>query len=111
MMAFVDRTYTISLSCPYNSSCINIYTADDFHGKLGHSNLLIQKLLSPFLTYLLLCCEIYNLRIVNHPGQELFFSVFKQQSEVLLLPGVLCCYYIMYLTLLNNVCLVLYESF
>lgn len=60
MMAFVDRIYTIYLSCPYNFSCITIYTADDFHGKLGHPNLLIQKLLGPFLICLL-CCEIYNL--------------------------------------------------
>jgi len=51
-MAFVDRIYTIYPSCPYNFSCTAIYTADDFHGKLGHSNLLIQKLLGPFLTYI-----------------------------------------------------------
>lgn len=46
---------------PYNFFCITIYTADDFHGKLGHSNSLIQKLLGPFLIDVLLCCEIYSL--------------------------------------------------
>lgn len=61
MMAFVDMTCTIHLSCPYYFFCIAIYTADDFHGKLGHSSLLIQELLGPFLIYKLLCCEIYNL--------------------------------------------------
>lgn len=53
MMAFVDTTCTTNLSCLYNFFCIVIYIVDDFHGKLGHSNLLIQELLSPFLIYLI----------------------------------------------------------
>lgn len=99
MMVFVDRMCAIYPACPYNFSCIASYTADFFHGKLGHSKQLTQKLLGPFLIYLL-CCEIHNLWIANCSGQGLFF-VLIHHNEVTLLPESSAAT-VTYLPLLNN---------